>query len=1423
MPTLESFKLFLNSRADLLETLELSNKGINKAKQVDKLKTKSFLVQGQKCTLCNAAHKLSTCKGFLELSPQKRTAHLKEYKLCLNCMRSGHFLKECKAGTCKQCSGKHNTLLHFEKSSADHASSTEDTKVSSVLCSHNQSKSHTTLLATASVFVTDKRGRKRKLRTLLDPGSQSSFITYNICKELKLQTSKLQMTIEAINGMSLKIEYKCDIKIQSSQYNNFSFDMQCLVVPEITGQLPSQYLNVQELQIPTNIKLADPAFNTPSRVDMLIGADHFWNLLCVGQLKVGREQLTMQKTKLGWIAVGPWQGLPSNSIKCNFSKAVDIDKNITKFWELEEINVRRELSNKEMECEGHFLKNTYRNEEGRFVVTIPFKREIKELGESKAIAHKRFISLEKRLQRDPSLKEQYKAFLFDYEKLGHMQKVDDKEAQKPSYYLPHHCVIKSDSSTTKVRVVFDASAATDNGTSLNELQSIAPTVQDDLFTLLIRFRTHQYIISADMEKIYRQVLINPDQRSLQKILWRYDDKDHIQIYELNTLTYGTASAPFLATRCLAELGNQIEEQLPDIANIIRRDFYVDDLLTGTETIEQTVYIRKNIAQVLDTAGFKLRKWASNDSAILDDVPMQDRVLNNVNFNDTDHTKTLGTIWKITSDTLAFTIKELNQTKVTKSQILAEIAQIFDPLGLLSPCIIVTKVLLQELWLYKLSWDESLPLDLHNRWQSYRQQSQGLKQIEIQRKVICKNHTELQLHGFADASQKAYGACIYIRSRNSKGDIQVALLCAKSKVAPLKQQTIPRLELCAALTLARLVAKVIQALEISFEKIICWSDSSIVLNWLQMQSTILQTFVANRVAQIQQLAGSYMWRHVPTSDNPADLLSRGLSADRLTSSELWWNGPSFLTKESEAWPSLTITEVDVPDVKKTCCTTVKEQTSELSEIFEKTSSAKRIIRIIAYCKRFLYNCKHKEKHRDRFLSAEEIRVATKTLVKIAQRECFPREMQNNKEETLFLVKKLNSLNPFIDSEGIMRVGGRLNNSEFSNDKRHSMVLLAKHRLSKLILKDEHIRLLHAPPQALLASIRERFWIINGRNLAKQVVHECLQCFKTKPRQAQAIMSGLPKARTSIAGPFHTAGVDYGGPFLIKNKKGRGCKMIKCYICLFICFTTKAIHLELVSDLTTESFLAALRRFISRRGKPAHMYSDNGTNFVGAKRELNELAQLLLKEQVNLSNCINEIGINWHFIPAYSPHFGGLWEAGIKSTKYHLRRVASNSSLTFEEFYTLLTQVEAVLNSRPLTPMSTDPNDFTPLTPAHFLIGRSLNSVADPDLTHLPESRLSRWQLIQRLHQHFWKRWSKEYISELQQRTKWKNPFKQIKEGALVLIKEDNLPPFKWKLGRVTSVHPGADQIARVATVKTLTGNTRITVTKLCPLPIENNVQ
>ncbi|XP_076384293.1 uncharacterized protein LOC143262290 [Megalopta genalis] len=347
--------------------------------------------------------------------------------------------------------------------------------------------------------------------------------------------------------------------------------------------------------------------------------------------------------------------------------------------------------------------------------------------------------------------------------------------------------------------------------------------------------------------------------------------------------------------------------------------------------------------------------------------------------------------------------------------------------------------------------------------------------------------------------------------------------------------------------------------------------------------------------------------------------------------------------------------------------------------------------------------------------------------------------------------------------------------------------------------------------------------DGMRATKNVIHKCIRCFRVKPKVPAYIMGDLPKNRVTRARPFQNVGVDYCGPFFIKEKRVRNRCKIKTYVAIFVCFVTKAVHLELTSDLTTESCLGAFKRFFARRGKATNIYSDNGTNFVGAKNEITEVQRFLSSNEHNskINRFLSDQGINWHFSPPRSPHFGGLWEAAVKSFKGHLYKTIGNELFTFEQLNTYIIEVEAILNSRPLTPLSSDPNDLTALSPSHFLIGDSLMQLPEYDLRDTPVNKLSSWQHIQRVKQHFWNRWSNEYLQTLHTRNKWHIPNDtQHKKGTLVIIREDNTPPLTWKLGRIIDICPGRDKIVRVATVKTAQGTYQRAIKKLSPLPIDD---
>ncbi|XP_039759903.1 uncharacterized protein LOC120633641 [Pararge aegeria] len=414
-------------------------------------------------------------------------------------------------------------------------------------------------------------------------------------------------------------------------------------------------------------------------------------------------------------------------------------------------------------------------------------------------------------------------------------------------------------------------------------------------------------------------------------------------------------------------------------------------------------------------------------------------------------------------------------------------------------------------------------------------------------------------------------------------------------------------------------------------------------------------------------------------------------------------------------------------------------------------------------------------------------------------------------------RLNSLSPFMDSNKLIRVGGRLKNSCYTFDVKHPILLCSKHNLTQIIFQKEHIRLMHAGPQLLLSHVRQKYWPLGGRNLARRVVHGCVRCFRFKAKPFQPVMGDLPKDRTKLEFPFLHTGVDYAGPVLIANRKGRGAKLTKAYICIFVCFAVKALHLELVTDLTKEAFLAAFLRFISRHGKPISVTSDNSTTFIGAS---NDLTSFFSQCSENIKNELSNRGIEFKTIPPYTPHFGGLWEAAVKSVKHHLRRILTLTNLTYEEMSTCLIQIEAILNSRPLTPLSSDPSDLTCLTPAHFLIGRSLLTVPRPPVSDANINRLDRYERIEKLKQHFWTRFSTEYISLLQQRSKWRSSSSSLQLGSMVLVKEKNQPPLLWQLGRVVKLHPGKDGVNRVADIKTRKGIIQRAFNNICPLPISS---
>lgn len=1379
----------------------------------------SSIVLTPKCSFCDQPHTVSQCEEFLKKTTDERINYAMSHRWCFNCLRPSHSLRDCKSiFRCRDCSQRHHTLLHRPAPVEEELTKPETTnpstsvQVDSVLA--NLGESSTVLLSTAQIDIRDSTGKYQSFRALIDSGSQAHFITDRAVERLGLHRTQTTRKIRGL-GQS-KASVSGSVKLEVGFNGKTFIYIDALSLPNICGDMPCTRLNPMSWRHLQHLTLADPNCYEPGPIDILLGAEVFSSLLLPGNISGSSNEPSAMNSVFGWLLLGN-VGCDSDNISSFFVSFEEdlLHQEVQKFWELENIPESPHSSPEDNLCEQFYTKTVSRDTTGRYVVALPFKdgKEYAFVG-SREIALRRFHSLERSLSKRSQLREQYVAFMDDYLQSGHMSRVPTIDLCKGKYYIPHHCVLRPESVTTKLRVVFDASAQDSTNTSLNDRMLTGPKLQANIMALLLKFRVHFVVFTADMRQMYRQISVRDSDRDFQRIFWRSDTTYPVQEYRLNTVTYGVSSAPFLACRTIRQLVADEGHDFPLASQILSSDVYVDDIVSGSGTISEVQQMKKETVTLLSRGHLELRKWASNKPELLADLPSEHCLTDflSMDIGKTMDVKILGLRWDPVQDVFTFEVTPL-KVNCTKRTILSELARIFDPLGFLAPLTFVAKVLVQKLWLLGIDWDASPPSEIVSRWEHYLSQLSCLMQLKIPRCTSVANAVDFQLHGFADASEAGYGAVVYLRIQDNQGVVRISLLCAKSRVAPVKCISLPRLELCGAVLLSDLMQFTIQTYRslLVFSDIFAWSDSTVVLAWLHSHPSRWKTFVSNRVSHIQTTIPEARWNHVGTADNPADIPSRGMNAADLINNSLWWSGPSWLTLSSDSWPSAQPTDYTTKDQceERIQSLVTQETCHALDTLLEKFSSIRRIQRILGYCVRFIENtrCHDRQLRKThRFLARSELEAALTSLVKHVQAQHFQSDI-DRLMENLPLPRQLRKLSPFLDEQGVLRVGGRLSRSGLEFEHKHPALLPRESRLSYLIIEAIHLESCHAGVNTMHCLIVQQFWILSVKRAIRHCLSKCIRCYRVNPAPLEPYMSDLPKVRVNQAKPFSIVGVDYGGPFSIKSGRHRGAKISKAYLCLFVCFTTKALHLELASDLSTEAFIAALRRFVGRRGRVSIIHSDRGTNFVGAKSVFDSY----------MRDASETEQIEFRFNPPSSPHWGGIWEIQIKVVKSHLYRIIGNQCLTFEELTTLFVQIEAMLNSRPLCPMSSDPNDISALTPGHFLTLEPLTAPPDANVTTVNINRLNRWQLIQRFQQDFWKRWKAEYLHTLTQRAKWTQHCKPLREGSIVIIKNENYHPLSWPLARVLTLHPAADGVVRCATVRTPQSTLVRPLIKLCPLP------
>ncbi|KAJ7997224.1 hypothetical protein DPEC_G00226750 [Dallia pectoralis] len=1055
---------------------------------------------------------------------------------------------------------------------------------------------------------------------------------------------------------------------------------------------------------------------TNARPLILIGADHPHLINPIEPVRLGlKGGPAAIKTRLGWMLQGPvrFTDHPLRPRQCLQTSIIppseELLRNVEKLWQVDTLPFRNEKevtrSKQDQEAISLLEAKTIRVDiDGvlRYATPLLRKKDMPRFQAPREAVIPSLRSTERRLAKDP---EKAAAYRIEMEKLaqaGSIKKLgpDTPTQESESWYIPHHMV----SHNGKNRIVFNCSYQFNNQ-NLNDSLLPEPPLGASLLGVLLRFREHAVGISGDIKGMFHQVQLLPEDRPLLRFLWRQEKEEPPDVFEWQVLPFGTTCSPCCATFALQRHVAENSEPGEDVQVSVERCFYVDNCLQSLPSPAEARQLVDKLRNILKSGGFELRQWASNDQSVVSHLPKEARSdsleLWITQEKEEQPESTLGLSWHCPTDTLGYKHRAVKYGTPTMRNIYKVLASQNDPLGFILPYTTRAKVLVQRLWDKRRDWDDPLlPLDLLQAWNSWEEELQSLPSINLPRcyepKQVDLSNVIREVHVFCDASEKAYGSVAYMRTEDSNGKLHLSIM-ARSRVAPKQLHSMPRLELCAAVTGAQLAKLLEKELTLKIDKTTLWTDSTTVLTWLQSESCRFKVFVGTRVAEIQELTNCQAWRYVDSARNPADDITRGKTLQDLAKPNRWSQGPPFLLQDLEQWPVMphTGTEEDTAELRKSAfCghTSVSPNPQGSDEI--QCTTWKELLEVTT---REL----HGAASQGGDPKAEDYREAEAHIFRRIQQECFPDELRLLKAgKAVGTSSRLLTLAPELDDTGeLIRVGGRLRRAEnLDYATAHPIVLDPTHHFTRLLIKDYDSRLCHPGPERVFAEMRRTFWILRGREAIRRFQHSCTDCRRWKSRPVVPKMADLPAARQRLCKPvFYSTGTDCFGPFQVKL----GRRLEKRWGIIFKCLTTRAVHLDILNNLSTDSFLMAFRRFIARRGTPSEIFSDQGTNFRGGERELHEAFKDLSPDlQAQLAGQ----KVSFHFNPPALPHFGGVWEREIRSVKTALYTTVGAQPVAEEVLRTVFIEVEGILNSKPLGYVSSDVTDLDPVTPNLLLMGR-----------------------------------------------------------------------------------------------------------------------
>ena len=1126
--------------------------------------------QSFSCGICSKPHSTDRCFKLLHVPVGTRKEKLRSAGLCFRCLKSGHIARGCSA-SCIHCQGRHHALLCNPMTSDPGVTSNvnveqtqpkmpnkDAAKPSNQPVNSEAVTSHTvsfTGVSSATNNVLSPSGARTRVllqsvrvkvhgvggvvdaTVLFDTGSDRSYITTDLVRKVGPEWLDAQPMSYAAFGTGKpsvsELRNIYNVILESSQGSGHS--LHCTEVPVICAPIYRPEVPSDLMSAFGELQFAD-VYGTglEVKVDILIGLDSYWKFVRPQIISSADGQLMAQCTVFGWMLYGNVpvsEAYTERFVSHQFFCMNVLDQSFKAFWELYSVGIP--AYEESVSCDPTLLKfqEEIKMVDDRYEVALPWKQGFHDrLLNNEKLALSRLSHLSEKLERDPVLKTRYNSAIKDMWDNGIIEEVPREESVGcgPVFYMSHRPVIRESSVSTKVRLVFDASAKGFNGLSLNDCMEVGPCLLSNLTEILLRFRRWQIAITSDIEKAFLQIGVKKDDCDVHRFLWDVDGTTKMMRFA--RVPFGNCSSPFILNATVQFHLSGFPESR--VVEELKENMYVDDFLSGADSVEECCTMVKDAIRIMSQASMPLVKWGSNSPEVAEILhrDFRDKYLDRESF------KVLGLLWLASDDCFTFRGSVLAPDLcITKRVVLSFFSKLFDPLGFAAPYVLQAKCLFQELWTLELGWDDEIPPEYQMRFLRWMDGFDVLKSWRISRRYTPGRWDairRLQLHAFSDASPKAYGACVYLRAELCDNSIVSSLVMAKSKVAPLKQTTLPRLELLGCLLSARLVKFVREALRFPDDvEYICWTDSMIALSWIKSVPSRWKTFISNRISEIQTLTSKERWSHCPGVDNPADLVTRGISAEELVNSDIWLQGPGFLVEgpwvmedQMESPGDHSFQSDEAVDAALVSC-------EPLPPVFplEWWGTFTKAIRVVAWVQRFIQNLKSSPTDRRKGdLSFDELQAAKQCLIRAEQENAFSAELDAlRKGRKIPKCSLLVKLSPFVAEDGFLRVQGRLQFSQLSWEEKHPIILPKSH-LTLLLTRFQHSLMKHAGVSAMISSLRNQFWILGVRRLAKRVKRECVHCKRQDSSPCQQPMSPLPDLRVTQSFPFAVTGLDHAGP-------------------------------------------------------------------------------------------------------------------------------------------------------------------------------------------------------------------------------------------------------------------------------------------------------